>query len=454
MKQLIKVIAISSTFGFMHHAKADNSVNLKTMNTSKLFSRTINTVPDCIEYCVDGMSLYMVITPWGVYYYWTPNVSHNSPDILLMAHNSFTTTPYQAFNEYIGKAYTKAATAISKTLFKVDVEIGGGRSFYKKYGQHQSVNYKETTGVGHPASFILKMLGSGGFKASGYWVRLGKDDKYWHQCRTHGCLEEENSNFGHSVRQEMYGYGFSAPDQESKETDSEQFLSGWPNSNSTTPIMINAYGGNLANHDAAAGNYRLSYLSASIGSKVSRYGSIGQRIFCPNNVTPFVPYYLSGLDAVQWRGGYPLTDPQYSATILNPLSNDIIGRGTEQWGHLYPREGTVNHDWDSKIGTVVITRAASILNENGSTRVVSKPDASNNGFGGWGKIFPIEGETTPGAQAAACHKNVTNTGITNNENGGYAWTFWRRYNCDLRTTGIHIITVKFGPICLTSKVPQ
>lgn len=453
MKQLIKVIAISSTFGFMYNAKADN-LDVETMDTSELFSRTINTVPDCIEYCVDGMSLYMIVTPWGISYYWTPNVSHNSPDLLMMAHNTFTTTPYEEFNDYIGKSYTNAATAASKTIFnKVDVEVGGGRSFHKKYGQHQSVNYKETTGVGHPASFILKMLGSGGFKPSGYWVNKGQKNEYWHQCRTHGCLEEQRSNFGTSLRQEMSS-GSGSPSQESKDADSQTFLDGWPKSNSTTPTMLQSYGGNLSNHDSASNNQSLSKMSSNIGSKVSRYGSIGQRIFCPINVTPFVPYYLSGLDAAQWRGGYPLTDPQYSAIILNPLSTDIIGRGKEQWGHLYPREGTVNHDWDSKIGTVVITRAASILNENNSTRVVSKPDASNNGFGGWGKFFPIEGETTPGAKAAACHKNVTNTGITNNENGGYAWTFWRRYNCDLRTTGIYITTIKFGPICLTPKVPQ
>lgn len=447
------VLAASISMAFQSHAQ---SLDIEAMDTGELFQRTIDTVPECIEYCVDGMSLYMVILPFYVYFYWTPNVSHNSPDLLLMAHNSFTTTPYKEFNGYIGKAYTKTATAVSKAIFNdVDVEIGGGRTIYKKYGQHQSLNYKETTGVGHPASFILKMFSSGGLKPDGYWVGTGRD-RYWHQCRTHGCIEEENSAFGNSVRQEIKieKDNTPAPSQRQKDEDSRRFLSGWPQSNGTTTTMLQSYGGNLANHDSAAKNDQLSSMSSGIGSKIGRYGSIGNRIFCPINVTPFVPYYLSGLDAIQWRGGYPLTDLQHSAKMMNPLSGDIIGRGQEKWGHLYPRQGTVNNSWDSKSGAVVIKRAASILNENKSTRVVNKPDDSNNGFGGWSKFFPVTGETTPGATSSACHKRVANTGITNNENGSYAWSFWRRYNCDLRTTGIHIMTIKFGPICLTDKVPQ
>ncbi len=171
--------------------------------------------------------------------------------------------------------------------------------------------------------------------------------------------------------------------------------------------------------------------------------------------------------------GYPVSDVRYSTQILNPLSSDTIGTKvsdtvrlgnqsiklpaiTETWGNLYPREGVLGHLWDSKRAAVIGARAANIMVEdNQSTRIRYKPDASNNGFGGWGKLFPINGETTPGQKVSACHKNIANTGITINETGGYVWTFWRRYNCDMRTTGIHITTIKFPqPICLTNKVPE
>lgn len=433
-----------------------HSLNVDTMDTSELFQRTINSVPECIEYCVDGVSLYMIITPVGITYYWTPNVSHNSPDILMMSHNSLDKTPYKDFNSFFGSSYKSIVSGANKAIFGINTETGGGRSIYEQFGKHQSVTFKETTGVGHPASMILKMFGKGGLKPKGYWVGRG-DNKVWHECETYGCIEEEDSPAGNSLRQELaHGNTDNNTDKE-KQEDAKNYLSsfGKDESKNTTPKMIKHFGGNIKNMESASKNQKLNQTTTDIGNKVSGFGSVGQRIFCPINVTPFVPYYLSGLDSAQWRTGYPVTDPQHSQTILNPNSDDVIGVNNEKWGNLFPREGTVNHTWDAKVGTIVAYRAASVLNDKkNNLRVVNHPDNSNKGFGGWGKIFPILGEVTPTKETAACHKKVESTGITNNDTGGYAWSYWRRYNCDLRTTGIYITTVNFGPICLTAEVPE
>lgn len=436
-------------------AIASESLNIETMDTSDLFSKTIDSVPECIEYCVDGVSLYMIITPFGISYYWTPNVSHNSPDILMMSHNSLEKTPYEDFNSFFGNSYKSIVNGYNKSLFGINVETEGGRSVYKKYGEHQSVTFKEASGVGHPASMILKMFGKGGLRPNGYWVGQG-DSRQWHQCQTYGCVEEENSPAGESLRQEL-SLGDKESSDEEKQNDASNYLKNFDSSKTrtTTPKMVEHFGGNLKNMNSAAQNKKLNDTTSNIGEKVSSYGSVGQRIFCPINVTPFVPYYLSGLDSAQWRTGYPVTDPQHSLTITNPSSKDVIGANNEKWGYMFPREGTVNNPSDAKVGTVVAVRAASVLNDKrNNIRVVNKPDDSNHGFGGWGKLFPKLGDTTPNSKQAACHKKASNTGVINNENGGYAWTYWRRYNCDLRTTGIYITTVNFGPICLTSEVPN
>ena len=58
------------------------------------------------------------------------------------------------------------------------------------------------------------------------------------------------------------------------------------------------------------------------------------RLLCPNKIKIFYPYYLSGVDALFWRSGWPITDAQHTATLLNPLSTDRIGGLGEVWGSI------------------------------------------------------------------------------------------------------------------------
>lgn len=451
MKKLLKTL-ILTLFSFSVSA-GKPVVSLKTMDTLELFERTLDSVEECIEYCLDGISLYMIPTPWGFIYYLTLNVSHNSPDILMMTHNELNQTPYEEFNGTLGNSYKNISEKIIQALTGFDeFQIGGGRERHKKWGEHQAVAMKEATALGHPAAIILKMLDRGGVKSTdGKGNIVNRDGE---------VVDSSNVNYGTQKdggfvdRVEAIENQAGKKFGESKEQTQE-------------------------NMDKVSSNQKLRNMIGNIKnrmSKIAKDTSNGMRLFCPSSITPFMPYYLSGLDAIQWRLGFPLSDFKYSKYVLNPLSGDVIGTKVrdeftlkfgkkekkfslpkiyEMWGNMFPREGVLNHPWDSKRGTVIAARAAHILVEDKSTRVRYKPDSSNNGFGGWGKIFPVNGDTTPGQTAAACHKNIANTGITINETGGYAWTFWRRYNCDLRIDGIHLETAKFPePICITSEVPE
>ncbi|MDP8051530.1 TraU family protein [Pasteurella atlantica] len=447
------------------------TVKVNKMNISQVFTETINSVPDCIEYCVDGISLYAIITPFGVDFEWVLNISHNSPDFLVMSHDNISDTPWQEFDRVFGSSYTSITEDIIKGITGINVEAGGGRGYYKKWGQHQSVSFKESTILGHPASLVLKMFNSGGVKPKGKMVRSSSGNKEFVPCKTNGCLEEENSSLGNSIRQENKLGGIS---DASTYDWLKHFYQGY--AMNTTPTIVNGFGGNMNNMNEIANNNNLSHFMQKLGNAVSNMehsGGAGNRLFCPISVTPFMPYYLSGLDALEWRSGYPTSDVRYSDEILNPLSTKTIGTKVQDrlqlgnlqynlpmineiWGKLYPREGTLEHQWDSKRATVIAARAVDIMREDTiSTRIRYQPDKSNNGFGGWGKVFPVSGDTTPGQKVSSCHKNIANTGMTNNETGGYSWTYWRRYNCDMREPGVYITTVKFPqPICFTSKVPE
>ncbi len=472
MKKLLKITMIALSFAATFAQAQLPTMNVSKMDTSGLFSSTVSSVKECIYYCVDGISLYMIITPWGVKFYWTLNVSHNSPDLLMMTYNDIRESPWEEFDTYFSSAYANITEQIMQAITSLPLEVGGGREKHKGWGRHQSVAFKEAAAIGHPAAVIMKIFDQSGLKPDSRPTGW-RDER--EPCLTPGCLEHESGGLGNSIRQETGTGGTGNIDTSSWLTNF--YNGGYMN---TTPGMVNHFGGNMGNIESAANNEQLNTFMGELGGQLGIIAQLhgaktGMRLFCPVNITPFMPYYLSGLDALQWRMGYPISDFKYSQYILNPLSGDSIGTTVkendiniadqnlqlpfinqrEHWGHMFPREGVLNHIWDSKRGTVTVARAAHIMIEDQSTRVRYKPNESNNGFGGWGKLFPVMGETTPGHESAACHKNVSNTGITINETGGYAWTFWRRYNCDLKTTGIHIATVKFPePICITPKVPD
>ena len=76
------------------------------------------------------------------------------------------------------------------------------------------------------------------------------------------------------------------------------------------------------------------------------------------NFRAFYPYYLSGVDALFWRSGWPITDATHTATLFDPLSSDRIGRTGETWGHVYPRHGFVNNDHPGRVAPVIAVRGA------------------------------------------------------------------------------------------------
>lgn len=78
-------------------------------------------------------------------------------------------------------------------------------------------------------------------------------------------------------------------------------------------------------------------------------GAISQMLnstgyYCKSQTTPFVPYYLSGLDFLAWRFGVP--EMVYPEALI-PGMREIRANG-DTWGNIYPRAGTVTQVHDYK----------------------------------------------------------------------------------------------------------
>ncbi len=455
MKKIKKLILALGLTSLVQTSYADG------FNTLDLIGDSVADMPDCLEYKANKLVLKMVMTFFGPEFFWTLNVSHNSPNWLTMTHNELSDIPFTEYNIILGKPYEKISEIGLQTALSSKSEIGGGRYKYENWGDHQAVQFTETTVIGHPGSMILQMFGIGGLKADGYWVGSGKD-KYWHQCKTNGCLEEQNTEVGQGIRESLKN----KPPLSKKQVVSKKmsYLTNWKNGKYTNEIFelmdIKAIHDQLKNFQALNSffqNFGMTFnaTAASVGAKFDR-------VFCPMDIAPYVPYYLSGFDAISWRGGYPVTDPEFSKIILNPLSQDIIGTKVkdpllkmsfyEQWGHIYPREGSANIQNSAKLAAVAAYRANSVLSDKKRSplRIYRKP--FENTVGVWNKSFPKHNKTTPCAKSSACHRNIANTGIAIQDKGKYAFTSWPRYSCDL-ADGMTILKIPVN-IYITSKVPE
>lgn len=472
IKKYTVILLISGSVISSTALATDAKDRVYTVNTVELLSRAITNLPSCIEYCINAVVLKVRWKMGRPKFFWTLNVSHNSPNWLTMTHPELDKTPYTEFNVVFGKFYKQT----SELFFKEPVssiagvnaaEIGGGRYQHKGWGKHQSVQFSEATVIGHPGSMILPMFDQNGLKPASKPGRKGEPEP----CRTHGCLEDQGTNIGIGIRND--GGSSSGLSDEEKAKLGSSYLTRWLRGNGAIndPGLLRIFSYKEI-HDYIANSPLGSFfkkLGTSIRLAAKPYGGKIERIFCPSEAAPFIPYYLSGYDAYAWRLGYPIADSNYSLTIANPLSKDKLGTKVkpivkvadkviempkvyEYWGNVFPRDGTVKTQNSAKMGAIVGYRANHILSDKKGTvgRIYRRPH--ENTVGVWAKDVPPINTTTPGQTESACHSNIANTGIFQQANATYAFTSWPKYHCDLaRGSRIASIPLK---TCLTPSVPE
>ena len=410
--------------------------------TLELATTTVAQLPSCLEYTIEGITLRMIIHPWGVTYFWTPHVSHYSPDLLAMSHRELQYFPYIEYRLLLAIPYYEfTRTVFSRLLatllgFNTNVPMAGGHYLHDQFGKHQSVQFSDAMVIGHPVAMLIEP-----FKGIN--------------------LPEAN---GGGQRPQI------------SQADVKAWLESWVTGDTNwPPVFSEALGYKqvlmmLANSPVIQ---QIKQLMQQIDAALSSInGKVGDSPFCPVNSTPFEPYYLSGGDVYPWRIGYPVADSEKSLTILNPLSRDVIGPTTkrdkqaegviakvlekimeavrelfrERWGHIYPREGSVDQRDSAKIGAVVAQRAVDLLaeKEKPTGRIYRIPRYRMRGVA-WSKMYPVE---------TSCHKNIANTGTeVDRPYDMYAWTVWTQHDCDLFPVGIPIAFVPLG-IAITPPVPE
>ncbi|MDO4643185.1 MAG: hypothetical protein Q4A74_05030 [Cardiobacteriaceae bacterium] len=427
--------------------------------TIDLAINTLEQLPACLEYKITGITLRMVIRPWGVYFFWTPHVEHYSPDLVSMSHPELNKMPWIEYSLVFGEAYKQISqlffARVMSALFNLgNNEIGGGRYLYNQFGKHQSVQFTESTVVGHPVAAFLQAFTFSDTKDGSSNINVNFDTGSSGGGGGGGSSSNDNKDSKSSipfseVAQQLSKFIDGIFEMPVKFREAMgykqvlQFMANSPVIQSVKQLMM-----------------RINQALASVG------GHVGNSPFCPVNATPFDPYYLSGLDAYLWRMGYPIADSEKSLTILNPFSFDRVAPSrhegyedalinlppevekilTPKWGNIYPREGALNQPDTSKHGAVIASRSQSLLGEGKRPigRIFRVPQYHINGAA-WSKMYP---------KITMCHRNIANTGADIEEHGRYAWTIWTSHDCDLSRRGIPIVTIPLGPIYVTPAIPE
>ncbi len=172
-------------------------------------------------------------------------------------------------------------------------------------------------------------------------------------------------------------------------------------------------------------------------------GSMGY--FCESQSTPYMPYFLSGLDFLEWR--YSLVESFYPQSFT-PFTRELRKRG-DNWGNIYPRNGMVTQQHSYKGAALVAQRVADIVTRpfgQSSHLYIPLAQQSQPSNGKWYPkpvqelkqenhkwqmlypkmeqscaIFPDK--SSSGVQVTDPHQDKIN------KNHNYAWALWRPYEC-------------------------
>jgi integrating conjugative element protein (TIGR03756 family) len=154
----------------------------------------------------------------------------------------------------------------------------------------------------------------------------------------------------------------------------------------------------------------------------------------PSTSKPWWPYFQSMVDSMLWRGLPPTSLPEEGMALGLNITHHV-GTGLTNWGGIYPHEGKVINDNDTKASIVIAERAADLVTQQGVYGHVYKylpascgehcsasPIQENSKETYFQMIYPVT--------QTDCHILGDNESYSSdmlNSEGAYVWIVWRHY---------------------------
>ncbi|MFZ1828483.1 MAG: hypothetical protein WAW42_06890 [Candidatus Competibacteraceae bacterium] len=405
----------------------------KRYKTPELITDTVKGLRQCLKYCLLGIEIRIRYTGLTMEVYFVPRVEHHMVALHAMTSDRFPEEAYLEWAALVGALQKQLLDRMAQVVPPVlglspILESNGGPTRYGQYGHHQSTNFKEAEFMGHPVAILPALVdkngdltadtyttgntggggsgaGGGGIDGVGYsltWAAWAKN------CfQTPGNCAQAPAFPGAQVA--------SAFDM-----------------GAVIQMVMAAVQASGVDFKFISG--KLREIATAVADNASLGGGVKiDRLLCPNDVYYFFPYYLSGVDALFWRSGFPITDAAHTTTLLNPFSGDRVGRAGETWGHVYPRHGFLNNDHPGRVAPVIAYRGAQLLADPG---VPLRPKLTTAyAHGDWQNLSP---EPT-----AHCEANIADLPTPIDPGGGYAHNIWPVFQCPLSEIGFLVAFIPY-----------
>lgn len=458
----------------------------KQFTTLDIVETTAKQIPDCIDYCVTGACIHVqYLFPAGIKVIISPKVEHYLPDYLVQVYKEPEEEPYKEWSKVFGPAKKSIMSDLLALMGGAAIGAGGHDVSDLEY-QHgdRETFYKEADVIGHPLTLLPKILSKDGSLSAA--TSMGGDLGAAAQLGSNGTIEAgdfwcdwENGTCDDGFTENEEGCGPDCHDdditvEQAFEIGAEGAAEYLSNFGDLSGVFLDPRITRVFNVVDAVEEVtqafetvnelmevvdqiqQLSDAVGGIGVGVSGEFRIDD-ILCDTPLLPFVPYYLSSIDSFFWRNGWPLTDIEHAEDVLNPLSDERVSLGLDEWGNLFPRHGFLHQYHDRKASATIAARAVDVTVDDSSYRIRIPPPArpdSGDWEGKWDHRWTAgkwsEMHPNPSSE---CHTSVAYGGDAVDsggrvEGGSYAWTFWRKYECCLQTSGSYVETVDIPESCV------
>lgn len=443
---------------FIEPTSMPETSTAETFNLKELIGTSINGMLDksCGGYCIIGFCAHLKLgfsLTRGFYYYTiiSPRIRSTLPELLIMSFDEVGDQPFKEWRDTFGKVIATANGPASSIIGITD-GLQGGRPDPIRQGQHQTVSFKEVDIIGHPLALLPELVNDQGASTSDQNYKLPNYASTAYASTTLDNNTQESlskSGFGFSPGSFKWPSLDSVTDSIKQKVNaaiqSMQVIDQLNSVKSATQTVKNI---------KKTVNVALEAAEVSVRSSgwlnFTRPRFRAPRLFCDATTKPFQPYYISFLDAFWWRSGYPITDGPISGTdkskvIINPLSTDTLQKVSspldvmkkEIWGHLYPRDGSINQSHDAKTGSVIAWRGLDVLRTAvRSGHRVGVP-LKDNTPGKWQLIFP-EVKSCRNDPYYPQGADLSIDSLKPSGYGGYAWNYYKTSTCCSNTSGTKI----------------
>lgn len=259
---------------------------------------------------------------------------------------------------------------------------------------------------------------------------------YWLHCTSFGCSVRTSVKVTHNIPEVVVSSYPGAGGNPWSEMSAISGASGGIENVITGGLSgMPGGGGNAATQKSGGRRHaavKFRYADAIGHPATSLIGGAIPGYSCETAATPFVPYFLSTLDALAWRTGVP--ESLYPEALIpgrREVGNQSAGN---MWGNVYPRSGFVQQTDGDKASAVVAQRVADIITRTGEPHVY-QPLVGHRRDGYWPPSPVLENDAgthtwqrlSPRlSQSCAIFPDGSHPAATD---GSEAYALWQPYSC-------------------------